>query len=84
MKDFRVAEARARFGELLDQAESGEAVFIKRRGVRFSVKAEPRKARISSTTQPAFSYVDDAVMNGDWTWGRTKRGVVFRPRRTRR
>lgn len=77
-----MAEARARFGELLDQAESGEAVFIERRGVRFSLKADPT-APASSTRAPVFSYVDDALLDGDWTWSWTRRGLAFRPRRKR-
>ena len=35
MKLLKVAEARARFGELLDHAEQGDDVFIERNGVRF-------------------------------------------------
>lgn len=42
--DLKVAEARARFGELLDEAEQGRPVFIERRGVRFRLAAEPAEA----------------------------------------
>ncbi|MFN2445698.1 MAG: type II toxin-antitoxin system Phd/YefM family antitoxin [Vicinamibacterales bacterium] len=83
MQDFRVAEARARFGELLDRAESGEGVFIERRGVRFSLQAEPHP-KVSSTRPPVFSYVDDTLLQGEWTWGWTTRGIAFRPRRKAR
>ena len=37
VKFLKVAEARARFGEILDQAEAGSPVLIERRGVRFRV-----------------------------------------------
>ena len=35
MTYLKVAEARARFGEMLDEAEKGTPVVIERRGVRF-------------------------------------------------
>src|SRR5688500_12092129 len=40
-KYLKVAEARARFGEILDEAENGTPVVIERRGVRFRLVAEP-------------------------------------------
>ncbi len=51
MKDFKVAEARARFGELLDQAEAGESVFIERRGVRYPLEADRPSSRAPARNQ---------------------------------
>jgi prevent-host-death family protein len=44
MKHLKVAEARARFGEILDEAEKGAPVVIERRGVRFRLVAERQRA----------------------------------------
>ena len=80
MKFLKVAEARARFGELLDQAEAGSPVLIERRGVRFRVVVDeaPKPAVPAS-----FAYVDDAVAEGQWTWEPGKAGVTFKSRKTR-
>lgn len=83
MKDFKVAEARARFGELLDQAEQGDPVCIERRGIRFTLQAERPRPR-PATRRPFFTYVDPDVMRGEWTWVWGKGGVQFRARRKRR
>jgi len=83
MSHMKVAEARARFGELLDQAEQGHEVVIDRKGVRFRIVAEAAKA--SSQPRPAlFDFVDPAVMDAQWTWKAGKTGAVFAARRKRR
>lgn len=83
MKYMKVAEARARFGEILDEAEKGAPVVIERRGVRFRVVAEP--GRPSGASKAAlFEFVDSAVMTGQWTWKAGARGLAFAPRRKRR
>ena len=82
MKGFKVAEARERFGEMLDQAERGETVYIVRRGVRFLVEVEPRQSKAARA--PVFAHVDEDVLSGQWTWDLTSRGLRFRPRRKRR
>jgi antitoxin (DNA-binding transcriptional repressor) of toxin-antitoxin stability system len=83
MKGMKVAEARARFGEILDEAESGAAVVIERRGVRFRLTAEqPRRPRRNS---PAlFEAVDASVLDGQWTWQPGPAGLTFSARRKRR
>ncbi len=78
MKFLKVAEARARFGEILDQAESGAPVLIERRGVRFRVVVD-EAPKISSRT--GFAFVDDAVMDGQWSWEPSKDGVTFKARK---
>ena len=83
MEKFRVAEARARFGEILDRAEQGDDVFIERSGVRFRVSVE-RSAAAPASGAPAFAKVDPAVLNGEWSWALTARGVRFRKRRPAR
>ena len=83
MKHLKVAEARARFGEILDEAEKGTPVVIERRGVRFRVVAEPGRPSAASKP-PVFEFVDSAVMAGQWTWKAGAKGVAFAPRRKRR
>lgn len=82
-KAFRVAEARARFGEILDEAEKGGDVFIERRGVRFRVVADRARSRKRTGTR-LFDHVDPAVASGRWTWEPASGGVRFTPRRRRR
>lgn len=83
MKHMKVAEARARFGEVLDQAENGAEVVIERRGVRFRVTAEAPP--IARRTPPIlFEAVDQAVLDGQWTWQAGASGLTFSPRRKRR
>jgi hypothetical protein len=83
MKSFRVAEARARFGELLDEAESGQTVFIERHGVRFALTANPQEAPAAAPAPP-FKWVHPDVMSGQWTWDLSPKGLRFRPRRRRK
>lgn len=83
MTHMKVAEARARFGEILDEAEKGTPVLIERRGVRFRLIAEPGQSS-KSAGAPLFDFVDAAVMTGQWTWKAGAKGLAFAPRRTRR
>jgi hypothetical protein len=82
MKSYRVSEARARFGDLLDEALGGDTVVIERHGVRFLLNAEGR-ARSRAKPRTPFEFVDPAVLSGEWTWEPTARGVRFRSRRRR-
>ena len=83
MKGFKVAEARAQFGDLLDQAEQGEPVFIERKGVRFLLSVE--RAEPSPSRRAAFfTAVDPNIMGGEWTWTWGRKGLAFKPRRRRR
>lgn len=81
--DLKVAEARARFGEMLDEAEKGRPVTIERRGVRFRLTAEPA-APSKKAAAALFDFVDPAVDTGQWTWAGGPRGLGFKPRRKRR
>ena len=85
MGNMKVAEARARFGEILDAAEKGLPVVIERRGVRFRLIAESAAARTAKADGATFAFVDPAMMSGQWTW-RTDgaRGVKFAARRKQR
>jgi antitoxin (DNA-binding transcriptional repressor) of toxin-antitoxin stability system len=83
MTHLKVAEARARFGEILDQAEKGMPVVIERRGVRFRVVAEPQ-ARAAVPAAKVFSVIDPAVMAAQWSWTAGAKGLRFAPRRKRR
>jgi len=83
MKHLKVAEARARFGEMLDQAEKGTPVVIERRGVRFKLTAEPAGA-VSKSKPALFDYIDAGVLSGQWTWASRAKGLAFAPRRKAR
>ena len=81
MKGFKVGEARARFGDLLDQAEQGEPVYIERKGVRFLLAVEPSPPAPAARPATFFTAVDPDVMSGEWTWTSGPKGLAFRPRR---
>lgn len=83
MSHMKVSEARARFGEILDEAEKGTPVLIERRGVRFRLTAEPGQP-VKAAEAPLFDFVDAAVMTGQWTWKAGAKGLAFAPRRKRR
>jgi antitoxin (DNA-binding transcriptional repressor) of toxin-antitoxin stability system len=83
MKRLKVAEARARFGEILDEAEKGHPVFIERRGVRFRVVAEPM-VKPATAKSPLVATVDPAVITGQWSWVTGRRGLTFAARRKAR
>ena len=83
MTYLKVAEARARFGEILDEAENGTPVFIERRGVRFQLIAETDPSA-ATPKKPVFDFVDAAVMSGQWTWKPAAKGLAFAARRKRR
>lgn len=78
-KRFTVAEARARFGDMLDEADRGETVVIERRNVRYTLKPL-RAARRQRQRESPFEWVDPVVMSGQWTWTLTKNGLRFTPR----
>ena len=83
MKSMRVAEARARFGELLDEAEQGNTVIVERGGVRFRIVADRPDAG-GRSDDPLFEFVDASVLDGAWTWKAGAKGLKFTVRRKRR
>jgi antitoxin (DNA-binding transcriptional repressor) of toxin-antitoxin stability system len=83
MEHLKVAEARARFGEMLDEAEQGGEVVIERQGVRFRLVAENKRPAGASKV-PLFDFVDPDVMTGQWTWKVGSKGAAFAARRKRR
>jgi prevent-host-death family protein len=84
MKHLKVAEARARFGDILDEAEKGNAVVIERRGVLFRLQAESPAARPKVLAASPFAKLDADVMSGQWTWTAGARGLRFSSRRKKR
>ena len=76
VKRYSVAEARARFSDLLDAAEQGEPAVIERRGVRFVIRPEQSQRR--SGRQKLIEYVDPDVARGQWTWDWTAGGLEFK------
>jgi prevent-host-death family protein len=84
MKHLKVAEARARFGDILDEAEKGNAVVIERRGVLFRLQAESPSARPKASPGSPFTKIDADVMSGQWTWTAGAKGLRFSARRKKR
>jgi hypothetical protein len=76
MKGYRVSEARARFGELLDEAEAGDVVFIQRHGVTFSLRAEDAASKRSEPVS-TITWAHPAVEAGQWTWEEGPHGLEF-------
>jgi len=70
-------QARKRFSSILDAAESGQAVVIERRGVRFRLQAEPAPAPREARRESIFEFVDPAVEAGSWSWEWADDGVRF-------
>lgn len=83
MKRYSVAEARARFSDLLDAAEQGHPAVIERRGVRFVLQPEPDGHR-RGTLRNVIDYADPAVLKGQWTWALGAAGLEFKRPRSRR
>lgn len=76
MKRYSVAEARARFSDLLDAAEQGRPAVIERRGVRFVIRPEGSPRR--GGRQKMIESIDPDVARGQWTWDWTADGLEFR------
>ena len=76
MKRYSVAEARARFSDLLDAAEQGHPAVIERRGVRFVIRPEGSPRR--GGRQKMIDSVDPDVARGQWTWDWSSDGLEFR------
>jgi prevent-host-death family protein len=76
MKRYSVAEARARFSDLLDAAEQGQPAVIERRGVRFVIRPEESPRR--GARQKMIESVDPDVAAGQWTWEWSADGLDFR------
>jgi hypothetical protein len=81
MKRYSVGMVRERLAEALDEADRGVPIVIERRGVRYTLAVERKPAKKRSPRR-LLSLIDPAVMDGDWTWDVTKRGLRFRGRRS--
>lgn len=82
MKRYSVAEARARFSDLLDAAEQGQPAVIERRGVRFVIR--PEESRRRGGRQKMIEFIDSDVAAGQWTWEWTGAGLEFKGGRPRK
>jgi antitoxin (DNA-binding transcriptional repressor) of toxin-antitoxin stability system len=78
MKRYSVAEARARFSDLLDAAEQGKPAVIERRGVRFVLR--PEGSQRPAGRRKMIEYLDPDVADGQWTWEWTAQGLDFKGR----
>jgi len=76
MKRYTSSQVRERFAEMLDAAERGEEVFIERRGVRYVLRAESRRAP-TKRRKSLITYMHPAVEAGQWTWELGPDGVEF-------
>jgi antitoxin (DNA-binding transcriptional repressor) of toxin-antitoxin stability system len=89
VKKYKVAMVRERLSQALDQAESGEPVFIERNGVTYRLSVERPPARRPGIRQPGMEILDPTVAGGDWTWqpagpeGAPGNEWQFTPRRAR-
>ncbi|MFN0061003.1 MAG: type II toxin-antitoxin system Phd/YefM family antitoxin [Myxococcaceae bacterium] len=84
MKRYRVAEARAKLGQLLDQVEEGQTVCVERRGTSFALVRQ-RTLQTRPMSEP-FVEVDAELMEAGWSWrwdGKGEMALKSRPRRTR-
>jgi prevent-host-death family protein len=80
MRRYSVAEARARFSDLLDAAEQGKPAVIERRGVRFVLR--PEESRRSPAPRKMIEYVDPDLATGEWTWEWGAEGLEFKGRQS--
>jgi len=81
MKRYTVAQVRERLASALDEAERGVPVVIERRGVRYVISVESRKAR-PGRRKSIIETIDPAIAAGQWTWSWTTRGLrLKRPKR---
>jgi len=67
MKRYTVAQVRERLASALDEAERGVPVVIERRGVRYVISVESRKAR-PGRRKSIIETIDPAIAAGQWTW----------------
>ena len=81
VKRYTVAQVRERLASALDEVERGVPVVIERRGVRYVISLQPRKAR-AARRPSVIETLDPAIATGQWTWTWTARGLrLKRPRR---
>ncbi len=82
MKSYSAAQAREHMADILDAAEDGQTVLIDRRGVRFQLVAQPRKAA-ARVHRRILTIVDEAVDSGQWSWEGGKGALSFVGKKTR-
>jgi antitoxin (DNA-binding transcriptional repressor) of toxin-antitoxin stability system len=82
MKKFNVAMVRERLSEALDSAQSGEPVFIERKGVVYRLSVEPKRTARPSRT-PKLEVLDPSINEGQWTWAWSNGELAYRPRKRR-
>jgi hypothetical protein len=80
VKRYTVAVVRERLAEALDEAERGEPVIIERKGVPYRLSLD-RPTRRRTLRRSRIDVIDPAVLDGQWTWGWTPRGLTFRAKR---
>ena len=81
MKKYTVSMVRERFAEALDNADRGEPVFIERRGVTYELTVRKAPARRKKSS-PQIEILDEAIVEGNWTWEWEKGDLQLRTRRS--
>jgi antitoxin (DNA-binding transcriptional repressor) of toxin-antitoxin stability system len=82
VKRYTVAQVRERLASALDEVERGVPVVIERRGVRYVISLQARKARAAPRRPSIIETLDPGIAAGRWTWTWTGRGLrLKRPRR---
>ena len=78
VKKYSVGMVRERLSEALDEAQRGEPVVIRRRGVEYRLSVVPK--RRNKPARPKVELVDPAVADGQWTWDWSDGELAFRAR----
>jgi hypothetical protein len=76
MRRYTVAVLRERLAEALNEVDRGVPVLIERRGVRYRLTRETKKAP-GPRRKPVITQVDSDVAAGQWTWDWTPAGIQF-------
>ncbi|MBX7116489.1 MAG: hypothetical protein K1X64_19345 [Myxococcaceae bacterium] len=82
MKSVTVGTARAEISALLDAAERGERVVIRRRDASFRLVRETTAKK--KRQRAVLAWADPVLLSDDWTWQWKGGQLVFRSRKGRR
>jgi hypothetical protein len=81
MPKYSVSMVRERLADALDNADRGEPVFIERRGVTYELTVRKAPSRRKKATRQ-IDILDNAIVEGNWTWEWKKGDLNLRTRRS--